>query len=39
MLGEKIKAKLMESDNEGNNRGNSLKLDNIDKGVAKKEGC
>lgn len=38
-LGEEIKTRLMESEKEGNNRGNSLKLDNIDKGVAKKEGC
>lgn len=39
MIGTEIKTRLMESENEGNNQGHSLKLNSIDKGLAKKEGC
>lgn len=39
IIGTEIKAKLMETENQGNNLGHSLKLNGIDKGMPKKEGC
>lgn len=39
MIGLQIKEKLVESDTQGNDKGNSLKLRGIDKGFVKGDGC